>query len=201
MRDRMPEDNATLSNLPNAPGSKIIRAGEESAWRDGFRFLAEIRALQAAERTKAYAEGKAAGSLEASKLVAETSVKVQKYLASLDKQVAQLAFDIVQRILSEFDDRELVARAARNALADFREAKSVRIQVHPSVEAHLRRAVADLVDAAGEDGFGVLIETDTEIGERICVLSTEFAVVEATIETQLAAIAQAMGLSPAKAAE
>jgi type III secretion protein L len=195
------ETAAALSDLPKAPGVKIIRAAQESAWRDGFRFLAEIRTIQAAELAKAYVEGKAAGSLEASTLVAETSAKVQKYLTSLDKQVAQLAFDIVRRILSEFDDRELVARATRNALADFREAKAVTIKVHPSVEGHVRRAIADLVGVGGEEGFAVSIETDTEIGERVCVLCTEFAVVEATIETQLVAIAQAMGLPAAKAAE
>lgn len=198
----MPEQTAAAqSDLPKAPGVKVIRAAEEGAWRDGFRFLTEIRSLQAAERAKAYAEGKAAGNLEASKLVAETSAKVQGYLASLDKQVAQLAFDIVRRIMSEFDDRELVARAARNALADFREAKSVTIKVHPSAESHVRRAIADLVGSSGEEGLAVSVETDTEIGERICVLSTEFAVVEATVETQLAAIAQAMGLPVAKAAQ
>ena len=198
----MPEDNAAaLDDLPKAPGVKIIRAADESAWREGFRFLAEVRTLQAAERAKANAEGKAAGDLEAGKLVAETSAKVQKYLASVDKQVAQFAFDIVRRIFSEFDDRELVARAARNALADFREAKAVTVKVHPSVENHLRRAIADFTGSGGEEGFAVSIETDTEIGERICVLSTEFAVVEATVETQLAAIAQAMGLTPAKAAQ
>lgn len=193
----MPEETAAAqSDLPKAPGVKIIRAGEEAAWRDGFRFLAEVRTLQAAERAKAHAEGKAAGNLEAAKLVAATSAKVQDYMASIDKQVAQLAFDIVRRILSEFDDRELVARATRNALADFREAKSVTIKVHPSVENHVRRAIADIVRASGEDGVAVSVETDTELGERICILSTEFAVVEATVETQLAAIAQAMGLAP-----
>ena len=193
----MPQDTAAArDDLPKAPGVKIIRAAEESAWRDGFRFLTEVRTLQAAERAKAHAEGKAAGSLEAAKLVAATSAKVQDYMASIDKQVAQLAFDIVRRILSEFDDRELVARATRNALADFREAKSVTIKVHPSVENHVRRAIADIVRASGEDGAAVSVETDTELGERICILSTEFAVVEATVETQLAAIAQAMGLAP-----
>jgi type III secretion protein L len=187
--------------LPNAPGGKVIRAAQEAAWRDGFAFLAEVRALQAAERAKAFAEGKEAGSLEAAKLVAETSAKVQTYLAAMDKRVASLAFDIVKRVLSEFDDRELVARATRNALADFRGANTVTIKLHPSVEAHVRRAIAGLVAAGGADSFAVTIEADPEMGERNSVLSTEFAVVEATIDTQLAAIAHAMGLAAPKAGQ
>ena len=111
--------------------------------------------------------------------------------------MAQLAFDIVRRVLSEFDDRELVARAARDALADLRDAKAVIIKVHPSAEPAVSRAIADLVAASGEDSLAVSVETDPEIGEQSCILSTEFAVVEATVETQLNAIAQAMGLAPA----
>lgn len=197
----MPEDMAAAQrDLPRAPGRKIVRAAEESAWRDGFRFLTEIRSIQAAERARGFAEGKAAGSQEASRLVAQTSAQVQKYMASLDKQVAQLAFDIVRRVLGEFDDSELVARAARAALADLREAKAVTIKVHPSAALRVSEAIADLVEAGGEDGFAVSIETDAEMAEQSCVLSTEFAVVEATVETQLAAIAQAMGLPPQKTA-
>jgi type III secretion protein L len=190
---------AASSDLPKAPGVKIIRAAEEGAWRDGFRFLAEVRTLQATEREAAHAEGMAAGNLEASKLVVQTTAKVQKYMASLDKQVAQLAFDIVKRVLREFDNRDLVGLATRNALADFRGANAVTIKLHPSVEAHVRRAIAGLVAAGGEDSFDVTIEADPEMGERHCVLSTEFAIVEATIETQLAAIAHAMGLPALKA--
>lgn len=197
----MPEDMAAaLRDLPKAPGGKVVRAAEERAWRDGFRFLAEIQALQAAERARGFAEGKAAGSQEASRLVAQTSAQVEKYMASLDRQVAQLAFDIVRRVLSEFDDGELVARAARAALVDLREAKAVTIRVHPSAGLQVSRAIADLVEAGGDDAFAVSIETDEEMPARSCVLSTEFAVVEATIETQLAAIAQAMGLPAAKTA-
>jgi type III secretion protein L len=187
-------------DLPRAPGTKIIRAAEDGAWRDGFRFLAQVRALEAEERAKGFAEGKAAGSLEASKLVVETNAQVHRYMASLDKQVAQLAFDIVQRVLGEFDDAELVARAARAALADLREAKAVTIKVHPSAEHRVSRAIADVVQAAGEENLAVSIETDAELSEKSCVLSTELAVVEATVETQLAAIAQAMGVSTMKAA-
>lgn len=198
MQDQQP---SAPKELPNAPGVKIIRAGEESVWRDGYRFLAEAKDIYAAERDRGYAEGMLAAKSDAAKLVAETSGKVDRYLASLEGEVARLAFDIVRRVLSEFDNAELVAKAARNALADFREAKSVRIRVHPSAESHVRAAIETY---AGENGHGapsVVIEADEEIGETACVLSTEFAVVDATIEAQLTAMAAAMGLGKAKPAE
>jgi type III secretion protein L len=187
--------------LPKAPGVKIIRAEEESAWRDGYRFLSEARKAYEAERARGFAEGMAAASREAGKLMVETTAKVDRYVASLEKQIARLSFDIVRRILSEFDDAELVARAARNAIADFRDAKTIRIKIHPSAETQVRRMLADhALDHPGQP-VTFTVETDEELDERACILSTEFAIVEATVESQLAAIAQAMGLEPMKAAE
>ena len=134
-------------------------------------------------------------ALEASKLVAETSAKVQSTWPRSKAGRRSWPSTSCGGSSSEFDDRELVARAARNALADFRDAKSVTIKVHPigrgacaaGDRRHRRQGRRGRVQTCA-------IETDPEIGERDCVLSTEFAVVEATIDTQLAAIAQAMGL-------
>ncbi len=191
------QDHPALSakDLPRAPGAKIIRAGEENAWRDAYKLLAEAKSIYAAERERGYADGMAAARQDASRLVGETAAKVDRYMLSLDKEVAKLAFDIVRRILNEFDNAELVARAARNALADFREAKAVRVKVHPSAEAHVRHTLTAYQSEEGLNGPMVTVETDSEIARESCILSTEFAIIEATIDAQLAAIAEAMGLS------
>lgn len=194
----MKDQNPSLPReLPAAPGVKIIRAGEENAWRDGYRLLAEARQVHAAERERGYAEGMASAAQDASRLIAETAFRVDGYAASLEKEVGRLAFDIVRRVLSEFDDAELVARAARSALADFRNAKAVRIKIHPSAEAQLRRTLLAYAGARGGEPLPVSVETDADLDRRSCILATEFAVVEATVDTQLAAIAEAMGLPKA----
>ena len=194
------EPAISVADLPKAPGVKIIRAGEENAWRDAYRLMAEVKQIYASERERGYADGMAAASEEAAKLVSQTVAQVDRYLASLDKEVGELALGIVRRILSEFDDAELVARATYRALTDFREAKAIRIKVHPSVEPKVKEMLATRI---GENAHGaplVTIETDEDLSEESCVLSTEFAVIEATVETQLAAIAEAMGLPQRKTA-
>jgi type III secretion protein L len=180
-------------DLPKAPGTRIIRAAEEGAWRDGYRFLAEVNRFVEDERAKGFAEGRAEGLREASRLVLETSRKTDQYLASLGHEIAGLAFDIVRRVLSEFDGVELVARAARNALADFRHAKAVRVRVHPGAEAHVRKILFDHLARSGPSAVSLTVEADPLLAPGDCILSTDFAVIEATIETQLAAIAAAMG--------
>ena len=179
-------------DLPKAPGRKIIRAGEVNAWIDGYRFLAETQDAHAAERAKGYAEGMAAAQESAGRLVTETAAKVDLYLASLEQDVARLAFDIARRVFSEFDARDLVARAAQNALADLREAKSVRLRIHPNAEP---RVAAMLAARPQPTSPAVVVQTDQDLDETACILSTEFAIIEATVETQLAAIAEAMRIN------
>ncbi len=188
----MPDDGAlALDQLPKAPGLKIIRAAQEQAWRDGFQFLAEVERVHAMERARGYADGRVAGAKEASALVLQTAAKVDQYLASVEPELGQLAFDIVRKVLGVFDDAELVARSARNALAEFRQLKAVTLRIHPSAETYLRVALADLL-AGADDAPMITLEADPRLDTRSCVLATESAVVEASIETQLEAIAEAM---------
>ena len=170
---------------------KIIRAAEERAWRDGLALLAEARRVQAGERARGYADGKIAGDKDASALVLRTAADVDRYLAAIEPELAKLAFDIVRKVLGEFDDAELVSRAARAALTEFRELKAVTIRVHPAAEAHVRASLSDLLGDA-DSVPAITIEADPRLEARSCVLETEIAVIEASIETQLAAIAEAM---------
>jgi type III secretion protein L len=197
----MQDNQSQAPDLPKAPTAKIIRAAEETAWRNGFTFLAEAQRLQAAERALGFAEGRSAGAKDASVLVVETAAKVDRYLASLDGELAGLAFEIIRRVLQDFDDAELVARAARTALAELREAKAVLVQVHPSAEAAARRALADHLSGAETSPPLIAIEADPGLDPRGCVLSTEFAVIDASVEAQLAAIAEAMRPARRGAAE
>ncbi|MBV9564314.1 MAG: HrpE/YscL family type III secretion apparatus protein, partial [Bradyrhizobium sp.] len=98
--------------LPNGPGRKVLRAAEADAWSDGYRFLAtasaaaerirqDADAAYQARHAQGYEDGRAEGSREATRLVSDTSAKVDRYLAGLDHEIARLAIDIVRRVLGE----------------------------------------------------------------------------------------------------
>ncbi len=178
--------------LPKAPTAKIIRPAEEAAWRHGFQFLAEAERLQSVERAKGYADGKAAGAKEVSALAIEIAGKVDRYLASVEGDLVKLSLEIVTRVLQDFDDADLVARIARTALADFRKAKAITVRVHPSTEYEVRRALADLLNETGEAPPPITIEADPALDRRGCILGTDLAVVDASVDVQLAAMAEAM---------
>jgi type III secretion protein L len=191
-------------NLPKGPTSRVLRADEAEAWRSGFGFLAEAsrtseqigqdaRAAYLAEQARGYADGQAEGAAEATRLLGETTIKIDRYVATLDREIARLVMEIVRRVLGEFDATDLVSRAAARAIGDFRGGKSLTICVHPEALDRVRTALAG---TARSNGFALIIEGDPHLLKDGCVIRTEFAVVDAGIETQLGAIAEAFGLGP-----
>jgi type III secretion protein L len=193
MADPAPE---TTNKLPRGPGFRILRSLEAAAWQDGFRFLAEAgeqaerlkqaaRRTAAAEQARGFEQGRAAGAADAARLVSETAVKVDHYLASIEQQIADLATAIARRVLGDFDAADLVARAAAQAVSDFRREKWVKLTVHPDAVERVRAALGR---GAGDLGPIVTVEADPAREPTSCVLISEFAVVDASIDTQLSAI-------------
>jgi type III secretion protein L len=191
---------SSLDSLPTGPSAKILRPADAEAWQEGCRFLAAVREAagrveENARKTcadayvKGYAEGRTAGAVEACRLVRDTAAKVDRYLATLEHEIGGLALNIVRRVLGEIDPAELVARAATQALVEFRQEKSVRVTVHPTAIDRVNAALAALAPG----GVATTVESDPALGEDACIVSTDFAVVDASIEAQLRAFATGLG--------
>lgn len=192
-----------LERLPSRPSSRVLRPDEVQAWQDGQAFLAAARRetermreaarrAYASEYARGYEEGKLEGRAEAARLMSEAAIKVDRYLAGLGGEVAGLAIEVVRRVLGEFEVRELVAWAARRAVAEVRRAKYVKLSVHPEAVGAVRAELDRLVAEAGL-GFSLEVEADHKLSRDSCILATDAAVLDAGIETQLTAIAAAVG--------
>ncbi|MBO0711693.1 MAG: type III secretion system stator protein SctL [Acetobacteraceae bacterium] len=191
----------SLDDLPQGPGGRILRPAEAEAWQKGHRFLAAVRTTAnrieeaaretyAAEYARGYAEGRSAGAAEATRLLGETALKVDRYLAALQPEISSLALEIARQVFGELDVRELVARAAIQALEQFRREKCLKVTVHPTALDLARAALAAHLEGAGPT---IIVESDPALGKGACVVASDFAVVDASIETQLQALATALG--------
>ena len=115
---------------------------------------------------------------------------MDRYLQSIEPQVAQLAMSVVHRVLGNFDTRDLVAAAAGQAIADLRREKRLTVTVHPDAVARVSQEFARL----GVSGrIEVTIEGNPSLDPTACIISSDLAVIDASIKTQLAAIATALG--------
>lgn len=198
----MTRQAASIDDLPRQPHGRILRAAEARAWQDGYGFLevarheAErlrevARRAYAAEYAQGYEDGKAEGDAEAARIVSETAAKVDRYLGGLEAEVINLALDVVRRMLGEFDVGLLVAKAARQAIAEVRRAKYLKVSVHPDAVNAVRDELRTIL-SGGDLGLTVEIDTDNTLAVGACIVSTDIAVVDASIDAQLSAIAAAV---------
>ena len=202
MVDRV--DTVSLNRQQSAGGPKtssVLNAKDVKAWQDAFEFLNEAEKqiadqkkeaeetasrLYEAERARGYEDGKA----EATSLIAETTMKVDRYLQSIEPQVAKLAMSVIDRVLGNFDTRDLVAAAAAHAIVDLRREKGLTVSVHPDVVDSVSKEFARL----GLSGrIEVTIEGNPSLDRTACIIASDLAVVDASVQTQLSAIAAAIG--------
>ncbi|MER8406666.1 type III secretion system stator protein SctL [Mesorhizobium sp. M1307] len=198
----MIESGKAVEAMPRRPYARILRAAEVRALQDGHAFLDEARRdaqqlrdaarrAYAAEYAQGYDDGRAQGDAEATRLISETAVKVDRYFGGLESEVVGLAVDIVRRILGEFDVGALVAKAARQAVTEIRRAKYLKVRVHPASVDRVREEL-DAVLRESDLGMTVEIDADDALVADACIVSTDFAVVDASIDAQLKAMAAAI---------
>ncbi|MER8375502.1 type III secretion system stator protein SctL [Mesorhizobium sp. M1396] len=198
----MIEPGKATDAVPRRPFARILRAAEVRALQDGHAVLDEARRdaqqlrgaarrAYAAEYAQGYEDGKAQGDADATRLISETAVKVDRYFGGLEAEVISLALDVVRRMLGEFDVSTLVAKAASQAVTEIRRAKYLKVRVHPASVDRVRDEL-DAVLREGDLGMTVEIDADDALATGACVVSTDFAVVDASIDAQLQAMAAAI---------
>jgi type III secretion protein L len=207
MEHSVQQPEAVVDELPAGPGSRIIHAADAEAWQDGLEFYLRARrqaerveaaalGAHAAERARGYAEGRAEGEREAARLLIETVAAVDRYIATLQREIAGLAMTVIRRVIGEIEVPDLVARVAARAVPEFRRSKWLTVKVHPDAAVRVTRALEEVIK---DQGFCCTIEADPTLGLDACILASEFAIVDAGIETQLAAFADAFGAPSRKA--
>jgi type III secretion protein L len=160
----------------------------EQARQEADALLASTQAQVDAARTQGYAEGQRAGIEAANKLLISTTTQVDRYLADLPEALADLALEVVHRILGRFDNSELVAQLAREALASFRGQHTVTVRVAPE---HVARVEAVLLDGHLPSA-SLCVEPDAQLSATQCIITSPVAVVDASLDMQLEALRTAL---------
>lgn len=195
----MPDATAYLSRRSRG-GSEgpIIRAEDLGAAHDGDAALAaakreaeELRAGAKAardvERRRGLEEGRRSGKKEAAALIAETALKGDGYLADLEARIAEIVLEAVNAILDSFEPRERALLTACQAIHKARGETTLKVKVPPCLVDDLRRRLEDRLEAeVAEERVKVLGDPALRLGD--CILANELGFVDASIETQLAAL-------------
>ena len=189
-----------MKELPSRPTPKILRKAEGDHWLEGFAFLeaakseadqqlAQVRQVVEASRKQGYEEGRSEGERQAAALLIKTTADVNTYVARLDRQIAELSLAIVEKLLGHFDQAELVARLAQQALQSFQHEREVTITVSPV----LVERVTEIIEWHNKNAaLQISVLPDPRIDGSKCVLANAVAVVDAGLDAQLSVIRDAL---------
>ncbi len=189
---------SAITDLPRRPPRGLVPADAAAAWSDGFAFLAAARetageieaiAKREAERilAEAQAAGRARGEADAAERIGRAIADVDAYFAGLSSELADLAFAVVRDVVDQFDRRDIVAMAALKALSAFRRSRTLTVRVHPD---HVGAVNETLQEAVRTGGIEIALEVsgDPAMARDGCVLTSDIATVDASIDSQIEAL-------------
>ena len=193
----------TGNGIVPAPGVRVLRAGEYARFVEAGQILAAAREQAAAMRDEAerayeerkqqgYEDGLMEGRLEQAEKMMETAMQAVEYIEGVEDRLVGVVTSAVRKIIGELDDRECTVRVVRNALAAVRSQQRVLIRVSPDDKDSVRQALAAMISSTPGGATFLDVTADPRMKPGDCILECELGVVDASLETQLKAIENAL---------
>ena len=198
------------SGVAIASARLVLRAGEVPALRDAQQLRDELDTLRReqemrvqAARDAAHAEGLAAGLSEGrarardeiAATLAALATTAAQHEAHRRADVAALALQVARKLLGELDGAERLAAMANEAAREMLPAPRLTVRVHPdrsdAVRAQLQRMAAR-GDAETAVSFEVVGDDGCAVDD--CRIDSELGSADASLDQQLARLAQAWGV-------
>jgi len=184
------------------PDAKVVRAEQYQAYLDARQVVA--RAEAEAERIREEArqeferqkrQGYEDGMREAQAVMAEKMIdtvsRSVEFVAAMEHQVTEIVIQVLEKILGQFDNEELVVRAARTALEVVQNQTTVTLRVSPEQVPAVKARVGEILD--GHPAVSMLdVQPDSRLKPDGCILESDIGVVDASLDIQLEAIKRAM---------
>ncbi len=186
---------------PPDPSARLIPAADYLVWQDAASVLesahadaeaikVSARAAYEQEKQRGYQEGLASARLEAAEKMIENVGRTIDYFEKVEDRITELVLQAMRRIVADFDDRERVVMVVRSALAVVRNQKQITLRVAPDRVDMVKQATDELLAAYPGVGYLDLVP-DSRLEGDACILETEIGVVEASLESQIAALGRA----------
>jgi type III secretion protein L len=175
--------------VPAALGTRLIavEALHEEAMRKAEALVRAAEAEVEAVREAARAEGLAAATEEIQDRLFEIAEASVAILAQSEERILDLALQIAERIIGAMPSGDIAAQVTKRSLQLVPLSRFVRLRVAPANVTVVREKL-DAVLPAALSQSAVEVVGDARIRDAGCVLETDAGLIDATIESQIAAI-------------
>ena len=176
-------DAATLHS-----SQQILDAARERA----EAIVREAEEVYEQQRQQGYEDGRTEGKLEHSEKMLETIMSSVEFIEGIESTLVNVVGQALRKIIGELDDADRIVRIVRTALMGVRNQQHVTVRVAPADAAAVEKALAAMLQAVpGRTSF-LDIVPDARLERGACLLESELGVVDASLETQLRALENAL---------
>ena len=163
----------------------------EQAHAKASETIAKAYEIYEAQKEQGYEDGLEEGRREHAQKIMDTALQTIDYFESMEKSIAGLVTQCLERVIGELDENELILKIVRSGLAVARNEKKVMVRVCPEEVKTVQEATSSLLQAYS--GISLLdIVADERLSKGACLIESELGVVDASITTQLEAIKRAI---------
>ncbi len=186
-----------------APGQRVLKAADAATLHSAQLILdaareravaieREAEAVYEQQRQQGYEDGRTEGKLEHSEKMLETIMSSVEFIEGIESTLVNVVGQAIRKIIGELDDAERIVRVVRTALTGVRNQQHVTVRVAPADAPAVEKALAAMLQAApGRTSFLDLVP-DARLERGACLLESELGVVDASLETQLKALENAL---------
>ena len=185
----------TGDTVTPSAGTRVLKASEAAVLLEANAVLdaarervadMERKAGEAYERRReeGYRDGVEEGRLEHAEKVMETVLSSVEYIEGIEATLVNVVAVAVRKVIGEIDENERIVRIVRNAL--------VTIRVAPADEKAVREGLASMLASVPGGASFLDVVPDARLERGACLLESELGVVDASLETQLKALENAL---------
>jgi type III secretion protein L len=200
------------NRLKISPSAKLIKAESYSTIVEADDILSKVKAradqiLQTAredartierdaksaytlEFEKGYNDGLKKAKQEMASQISATILKSEHYIHNFEEKIAALVLDTVRKVIAGIDQMDLISALIKKALTTMKHQKNIKLKVSPLHIDFLNDRISEiLISLPYLDGIEVI--ADERLTPNQLVMESPIGIVDASIETQLAAIQDA----------
>jgi type III secretion protein L len=183
--------------LARADG-KVVKAGDfahlataQETLAQAYQRAAEIVALAESQRDAAIREGRTLGieqgRADYAASMVEATARMDAAFICLEARLVKTVIDALQSILHEIGDRTVMERLVRRTIANSSRKNSLRLIVASAQFETVNELLGPVLAEFPEIDFVDVVKDPAGV-PGMCVLESEFGIVDASLDTQIAAI-------------
>ncbi|MDR1435153.1 MAG: HrpE/YscL family type III secretion apparatus protein [Puniceicoccales bacterium] len=161
----------------------------EEAVKKREQIFGEAKKYYESEAKRGYEEGYSTGKSEMTQQLIEVAAKNSENFKQLENSIVGLVIKALQRVVGDFDRKELIVDIVRQALKMVKNQREAVLKVSPQDSQAVRDRLREILSDGSVDYLEVM--PDSRLKPGTCILETDIGVVDASLDVQLESITKA----------